>query len=181
MTRTGGHSGPPWGLAVPRHTDPQPPLGTARRVVGMAVGNGPGGYGVVTKALHWATVAALTAQFALGYVMSATEAYGALQPAHVALGLTILALALARVGWRRAAGLPPWAEQLTAAERRLAHVTERVLLASLFAIPASGLALVASGDDDLLPLHVGAHLVFFATLAAHVGLVLRRRLLPRML
>jgi cytochrome b561 len=147
----------------------------------MAVVNGPGGYGVVTKALHWATLAALVTQFALGYAMSATEAYDALQPAHVALGLTILVLALARVGWRRVAGLPPWAERLTAGERRVAHVTERVLLASLFVIPLSGLALVSSGDDDLLPVHVGAHLVFFATLASHLGLVVRRRLLPRML
>jgi cytochrome b561 len=79
------------------------------------------------------------------------------------------------------AGLPPWAERLTAGERRVAHVTERVLLASLFVIPLSGLALVSSGDDDLLPVHVGAHLVFFATLASHLGLVVRRRLLPRML
>ena len=34
---------------------------------------------------------------------------------HVVLGLTILVLAVARVVWRRVAGLPPWAEQLTAA------------------------------------------------------------------
>lgn len=147
----------------------------------MVVANGPHGYGVVTKALHWATVMALVAQFTVGYVMSATEAYGVLQPAHVALGLTILGLALARVAWRRVGGLPPWADRLTAGERRLAHVTERVLLASLFVIPLTGVVLVASGDDAVLPLHVAAHLVFFASLAAHVGLVLRRRLLPRML
>ena len=73
---------------------------------------------------------------------------------HVALGLTILVLAVVRVVWRRVAGLPPWAEQLSPAQRRLAHWTERVLLATLFVIPLSGLALVASGDDDLVWIHV---------------------------
>ncbi len=36
-------------------------------------------------------------------------------------------------------------------------------------------------DDDWLPLHVGAHVAFFAALAAHLTLVLRHRLIPRML
>jgi cytochrome b561 len=36
------------------------------------------------------------------------------------------------------------------------------------------------GDDDLLVIHVAAHIMFFVALAVHVGLVLRRGLLPRM-
>ena len=89
-------------------------------------------------------------------------------------------LAVVRVIWRRASGLPPWAESLSDGERRLATFTERTLLALLFVIPTTGIALVV-GDDDLLPLHVAAHIAFFVALAAHVGLVLRRGLLPRML
>ena len=100
---------------------------------------------------------------------------------HVALGLTILVLAVARLLWRRAAGLPPWAEQLTATQRRLATWTERTLLTTLFVIPLSGLALVVSADDDLLWLHVAGHVVFALALAAHLALVVRRGLLPRML
>lgn len=37
----------------------------------MRLRNGNHGYGVVTKLLHWATVAALVAQFVVGYVMVA--------------------------------------------------------------------------------------------------------------
>ena len=37
----------------------------------MRLRNGSHGYGVVTKLLHWATVAALVAQFVIGYVMVA--------------------------------------------------------------------------------------------------------------
>ena len=168
-------------------------------------------YGTTAKALHWLTVLALAAQLAVGYVMDADdsgqgrgrgrgrggesgrgrgrggESDGYLDDpdtllrVHVVLGLTILVLAVARVVWRRVAGLPPWAERLTAGQRRLATWTERVLIATLFVIPLSGLALVVSGDDDVLWVHVAAHLTFFAALVAHVGLVTWRGLLPRML
>ena len=97
------------------------------------------------------------------------------------LGVLILCLAIVRVAWRRRIDLPPWDDRLSAGQRVLAHRTEQVLLGSLFAVPASGLLLVASGEDDLLWLHVTAHLVFFTALAMHLGLVLGKRLLPRML
>jgi cytochrome b561 len=99
---------------------------------------------------------------------------------HVSLGLLILLLAVLRVVWRHASGLPPWAERLSEGDRRLVILTERTLLALLFVVPVTGLALVL-GDDDWLPLHVTAHIAFFAALACHVGIVLRRGLVPRML
>jgi cytochrome b561 len=161
----------------------------------------------MTRALHWLTFALLAAQFTVGYVMDPggggrgrgrgrggesgrgrgrggddVEAFGddALLTLHIALGLTVLALALVRVWWRRRTPLPPWAPALSARDRVLAHWTERALYTSLFAIPLTGLWLVLV-SDDALPLHVAAHLVFFAAFAAHVGLVTRRRLLRRML
>jgi cytochrome b561 len=167
------------------------------------------GYRASQKVLHWLTVLALAVQLAVGYLMDADDSGrgrgrgrggesgrgrgrgdgsggylddpDTLVTIHVALGVTILLLAVARVVWRRVAGLPPWAEQLTRAQRRIATWTERALLATLFVVPASGLALVAAGDDDLLWLHVAGHIAFFAALLAHVGLVLGRGLLPRML
>jgi cytochrome b561 len=177
----------------------------------MPTSAAPTGYRAASKVLHWLTVLALAAQFAVGYAMEADdsghgrgrgrgrgggsgrgrgrggESQGYLDDpdtllkVHVVLGLTILVLAVARVVWRRVAGLPPWAEQLSPGQRRLATWTERVLLTTLFAIPATGLALVASGEDDLLWLHVAAHVTFFAALLAHLGLVAWRGLLPRML
>ena len=84
-----------------------------------------------------------------------------------------------RVFWRVSTPLPPWAESLSAAERRIAHHTERVMLAMLFVIPSTGLVLVLGEDDDLLGLHVAAHIVFFVALAAHLGMVLGRGLRGR--
>ena len=172
----------------------------------MTARNGEHGYGWVTKVLHWTTLALIVAQFVVGYLMadddgghgrgrgrggdSSGSGHGRgrgrggedevlnLLPIHVTLGLAILVLAIVRVFWRVSTPLPPWAESLSAAERKIAHHTERVLLAMLFVIPATGLVLVL-GDDDLLGLHVAAHIVFFVALATHLGLVLGRGLRGR--
>ena len=170
----------------------------------MPLRNGEHGYGSVTKWFHWLTVVALVAQFTVGYVMDPGDGgrgrgrgrggdsgrgrgrggdeeladnIDGLLALHVGLGLTILALALLRVAWRRT-GLPPWAETLSGRERTLAHWTEKVLLAPLFVIPLSGL-LVLFGDDDWLSLHVAGHVAFFAALATHLGLVLKHQLVDR--
>ena len=162
-----------------------------------------GTYRPFTKVLHWVTVVALAAQFVVGYVMDDSNGRGrgrgrsgesgrgrgrgggdydveGLLALHVALGATILGLAVVRLLWRRRAGLPPWAPQLTAWQRTLAHWTERALYLLLLAIPLSGLWLVLV-SDDAVAVHVAAHIAFFVVLAAHVGLALGKRLLPRML
>lgn len=202
--------------------------------------NGPDGYGAVSKILHWVTVLALAAQFAVGWSMEAADgAFAAeearieqleeraddlegdardaaraevdrledeldaradraedefvrdslsrptdpsLPAAHVALGLLILGLAGLRVLWRRQ-GLPPWAEHLSPAARRVAGVTEKVLLTLLFAVPLSGLLLLEAGSD-WLGVHVATHLLFFGALSVHVTLMLvhaRQGQLRRML
>lgn len=208
--------------------------------------NGDQGYGIVTKVLHWATVALLAAQLAVGYVMDddadvpdvdcdpagedrsggdttdaeedrfdrleeaceqaqdvreqdADDAVGSawsdlwsgggldassgglgLPAWHVLLGLAIVAIGLLRVVWRRTTPLPPWDARLTRTDRKVLHHAERILLAMLFVVPATGIALVV-GSTDLLPLHIAAHLCFYAALVAHVGVVVRRRVVGRML
>ncbi|MDR7254017.1 cytochrome b561 [Nocardioides sp. BE266] len=100
---------------------------------------------------------------------------------HLVLGLTVLALGVVRPLWRRVAGLPPWSEHLSTGQRRLATWTERALMLLLVVVPLSGLVLVGTGDDDWLPLHVGAHIAFFVALAAHLSTNLRPAVLRRML
>ncbi len=171
--------------------------------------NGPVGYGWLTKVLHWVTVLALVAQFMIGYLMDPDDGghgrgrgrggesgrgrgrggedggYDVLDDRlltlHVSLGVLIIVLALARLLWRRVDGLPPWAASLSRGQRSIAKWTEKALLGLLVVIPATGLVLVLGGEDDLLWLHVAAHVAFFVALAVHVGLTVSRRLLPRML
>lgn len=190
------------------------------------------GYGPVTKALHWATLLLLVAQFLVGYQLDledgpaeaarearadrleeqadlagderreqaleeradALEDVDGARPGavldrvlsgdepllttHVTLGLTVLVLALVRLARRRLVPLPPWAETLSETERKVAHRTEQFLYLSLVLMPLSGIGLLFL-YDDLLPLHVASHVLFFVALAAHVGLVLKHQLLDR--
>jgi cytochrome b561 len=209
----------------------------------MRLRNGPHGYGLMTKVLHWVTVAALVAQFGVGLTMEADdeafdredaridqleelgedaakqggkaseEAFDAyidrlddeldaredgyvgaalsdlargdglrdgisLPEAHVLLGVTLLALGLVRVVWRRTTPLPPWAPYLSARERTVESTAEKGLLASLFVVPLSGLLLVWVGTDWLW-LHIAAQLLFLAALGVHVGLILRHTVFRR--
>jgi cytochrome b561 len=208
----------------------------------MQLRNGAHGYGVVTRFLHWLTVAVILGQFVVGYTMDFDEASDrakdrfkdeadrleedaegrgeaaeeqveaaiearedtldagkdhqasevfsdvltgnaysdglSLPELHVSLGLFVLVLAAVRLVWRRTTPLPPWAEHLSAGERRLEGRLEKLLLALLFVVPATGLLLVAAGDD-WLPLHVAAQIAFLVAIAAHVGLVLRHTVVRR--
>ncbi|MFB6526226.1 cytochrome b [Streptomyces sp. NPDC056399] len=175
--------------------------------MGSELRNGPHGYGIVTRTLHWALFAAIAAQFAVGYLLDADDggrgrgrgrgedsgrgrgrggdddAYSpfgddTLLTVHVVIGGAVLLLGITRLAWRIATPLPPWAPTLTAGERRLAHATELVLYAATFAAPATGLALLLSGDD-LLPVHIAAQVLLYVAVAAHVGLVLKHQLINR--
>ncbi len=98
---------------------------------------------------------------------------------HVLLGVGILVLGMVRVLWRRIGGLPPWAAALSARERVLAGWIEKVLLASLFLVPGTGLTLVLTQNDALVPIHIAAQVLLGIALAAHVALVLRHTLVRR--
>lgn len=171
----------------------------------------PPGYRPLMKVLHWTMFAALSVQFVVGYSIDRADDLLAwvvdtwlggesdrLVIVHAAIGLMILSLAIVRYVWRGMVGLPPWAEQLSAGERRLAHRVEQVLYATMFVIPITGLALLflsgedwdlANGrweapveliDDDLaLGAHVTTHVAFFAAVLLHVGLVLKHQLIQR--
>ncbi len=98
--------------------------------------------------------------------------------AHLLVGLVVLLLGLSRLVWRRAAGLPPWAEHLSARERTLESWLEKALLGLLLVVPATGLLLVLV-SDDLVALHVASQLALVAVIATHVGLVLKHTVVRR--
>jgi cytochrome b561 len=127
----------------------------------MASDAGHAGYGLVTRALHWAMALLLALQLLVGYAIERADDLlewavdrwlggedGVLVAVHLRLGLVILALATVRLVWRRTAGLPPWAPGLSPTERRIAHRTEQVLYATMFLIPLTGLALVLLSGED---------------------------------
>jgi cytochrome b561 len=102
----------------------------------------------------------------------------ALPELHALFGLSLIVLGVLRIGWRAVGGLPPWADHLSAGERRLESALEKLLLTMLFVVPATGLFLIVAGDD-WLALHVAAQVVLLAAIAVHVGLVLKHTVVQR--
>jgi cytochrome b561 len=98
-------------------------------------------WGAVSQSFHWLIVVLLLAQGTIGLLMG-DMARGpdkiAVYAFHKSVGLTILALALARLLWRLYAGRPAPVPGMPAWQERLASLMHGVLYALLFAVPISG-------------------------------------------
>ncbi|MGO1540236.1 MAG: cytochrome b [Luteimonas sp.] len=98
-------------------------------------------WGGVSQALHWLVVALILLQGTLGLLMvdmpnspDKIRAYAL----HKSIGLTILALAALRLGWRMHAGAPLPVAGTPGWQRAGARISHWLLYALLFAIPLSG-------------------------------------------
>ena len=101
----------------------------------------PQDYGPAAKLFHWAAVALLAAQFALGWLMPHIKP--GMQPErlmnlHLSTGLLILALMTARVAWRFVRGAPLPEASLPAWQRLAAELVHGVLYLLVFAMTVSG-------------------------------------------
>ena len=103
----------------------------------------PARYSRVAIALHWIAAALVAGQFALGWLMQAIAKDPPGQRAaafnfHKSLGLTLLALMLARWIWRATHAPPPFPGTMPVWQSRLAHGTHWLLYATLIALPVVG-------------------------------------------
>ncbi len=110
----------------------------------MHIRNSSEGYGAVAVTLHWAVVmlvvgAWLTGQF--GDVLPRGPQREAGQFIHIFLGLSIVALAAARLAWRVTDPPPPEDKPLGRWSEWAARATHYVLYALLMAVPVAGVAL----------------------------------------
>jgi cytochrome b561 len=104
----------------------------------MQFRNTPNRFGLVAQSLHWLTVALVTLAWVLG---NASEDRSLLFYAHVAVGLTVLAVFTLRLLWRLQD--PPPVPEPTLFGRwgdRLATATHIVLYVLLAAAPLTGIA-----------------------------------------
>ncbi len=118
-------------------------------------------YTAVAVALHWSIAAAILTNLALGWWMH--EAIDAAQTQaraiaayqlHKSLGLTILFLSLARLGWRVLHAPPPLPVQMPAWEKTAARVSHWALYTLMIAVPFSGWLYVSTQWRDDTPLNV---------------------------
>jgi cytochrome b561 len=118
----------------------------------MALRNGPGEFGLVTRILHWGMMLLVVAMLALGNRIAGMEPGLAnlwLYGLHKTLGFLVLALTLGRLAWHVASPPPAPIGPRTAAfwAARAAHWA---LYALLLAIPLTGWAGSSATGIDVM-------------------------------
>lgn len=113
----------------------------------MLIRNSPTRYGAVAQLLHWGIAAMIVGQFVLGSMAEAAGERGgaaglmselALLARHKSFGITIFALAVARLAWRAFSPAPALPAGMGGVERVVARATHYAFYALLFCMPITG-------------------------------------------
>src|SRR5579863_5067280 len=107
----------------------------------MAMRNTTHRWGTLAQLFHWVIVLLIVAQFTLATLwddLPNGPKKLTLLARHKSIGITVLILALLRLGWRWANPTPALPDDLTPYERTLARLTHALLYVLLFAVPLTG-------------------------------------------
>ena len=107
----------------------------------MTLGNTPERWGTVSQLLHWVIVGLIITQFTLAYLANDLPPglhKLVLMARHKSFGITVLGLALVRLGWRWSNPGPEVPSNLNSVEKFLARSTHFGLYACLFVMPLTG-------------------------------------------
>ena len=107
----------------------------------------PGGYSRVAVALHWTIAVLILGNAAGGLLADSLDdvTAGAIMSVHKPTGITILALSLARLGWRLAHGFPRFPNATPGWDAVLARATHIAFYFLMIAVPLAGWAMVSAG------------------------------------
>jgi len=118
-------------------------------------------YAAVAIVLHWAIALSIALMIPLGWWMSDTAEDGVVSDGlfqayqlHKSIGLTVLALSLAQLGWRLINPPPPLPAHMPAWERLAAHGAHWALYALMISLPLTGWLYVSAGWSEDGPLEV---------------------------
>lgn len=109
------------------------------------------GYSRVAIALHW-TIAVLIIGNALGGILSEMvddAAAAGIMSVHKSIGLTVLVLSLARLGWRLTHGFPRFPESTSRWDAVAARATHVAFYVLMIAVPLAGWIMVSGGARPL--------------------------------
>ncbi|MBD3728221.1 MAG: cytochrome b [Sphingomonadales bacterium] len=90
------------------------------------------------RLLHWLIAALVIANLASGLLHDPLEDYVRLMPSHKAIGMSVLALSLARLAWRFTWRAPAYPEAMTAFERGSAKAVHALFYLLMLAMPLTG-------------------------------------------
>ncbi|WP_242128438.1 cytochrome b [Sphingobium sp. Sx8-8] len=106
-------------------------------------------YSSVARALHWITAILIFFNLFLGFAHDALPREWKVMPVHKSVGLTVLALTVARLLWRLAHRAPPLPPEMPGWEKGVAHATHFLFYAFMLLMPLSGWIMVSAGDRPL--------------------------------
>jgi cytochrome b561/polyisoprenoid-binding protein YceI len=103
-------------------------------------------YGLVAIVLHWLIAAMIVVQIVLAGRMEGppTPQHFAVTQLHKSIGITVLILTLARIGWRLVNRPPPMPAGLAAWERRLARWTHAGFYLVMLGMPLTGWIMIST-------------------------------------
>jgi cytochrome b561 len=108
----------------------------------MLIRNTPATYGLLTRLLHWLIAVMILFLVWLGWYMVKLDYYDRWyydsRSWHESLGMIVLMLAVAKIGWQWYSPLPPVDARLRAWERMSATGMHRLLLVLMVLIPVTG-------------------------------------------
>jgi cytochrome b561 len=137
----------------------------------------PAAYSRLQVILHWSIAALIVVQLAYNAPMQAafddrldgergSVAAGALF--HIAVGSTVLALAVLRLAVRLVRGAPPPPRDSPAIVVWAAHLTHVALYVMIFAMPLTGLVAWIGASGTFATLHEIGRLILIALIGLHV-------------
>lgn len=106
-------------------------------------------YSPVARALHWIMAILILFNLFLGFAHDALPREWKVMPVHKSIGLTVLALTVARILWRFTRRAPPLPAGMPAWERGTAHLTHFAFYAFMLIVPLSGWIMTSAGDRPL--------------------------------
>jgi cytochrome b561 len=108
-------------------------------------------YGIVGWSLHWIIAVGILAQWLLAEAdedPGPSSSFDAMS-LHQSIGLTILLLAVFRLGWRLKNGRPEWPADIKPYEVTLARIVHVAFYVLLFAVPLTGWMLSSVENEPL--------------------------------
>lgn len=98
-------------------------------------------YSRVAIAFHWTIAALVLVNLWIGLGGDSLPKDWTVMPVHKAIGITVLALTLARIAWRLAHPAPRLPDHLQPWERAASHISHFLLYAFMLIMPLSGWAM----------------------------------------
>lgn len=106
-------------------------------------------YNAVARALHWSIGLIIIFNIIVGLLHDPIPALRAFMGAHKALGILVILLTLARIGWRFTYKAPPMPATMKAWEKGTAHLTYLLFYVLMLVVPITGWIMVSPGDRPL--------------------------------